>query len=292
MKIVVRMAAGLANRMFQYSYYLYLKKHGIEVYVDNRYRATKWKMEDIEWNRIFPNAPINQAITSLIYRLGGAYDILSKIRRHYLSFTCKYEQMSTAFNAPNHDYYTSDKYIIGIFQNAEMVYNVKKEVQDAFSFSPFTDKKNIKLKKEIESCNSVSIHLRKGEDYLLRATAYKGTCNVDYYEKAISLIKEKVSAPKFYVFTDNPKWVRENLKGFEYTLVENNPVVGWGNHCDMQLMSYCKHNIIANSTYSWWGAFLNQNTNKIVIAPLQWFSKEHNLKSYADETICKGWIGL
>ena len=291
-KVIVRMAAGLANRMFQYAYFLYLKKNGVDVYVDNNYKATKWKMEDIDWNKIFPNAALSQAPNSLIFQLGGSYDLFSKVRRHYFSFTCRYEQMKTAFEAPNALYYDKSKYVVGIFQNAKVVDQVRDEVKRSFSFSPFEDEQNIKLQREIQSCNSVAVHLRKGEDYLLRAKAFKGTCGIDYYLKAINLRKEKVENPHFYVFTDNPKWVQNNLKGFDYTLVDNNPAIGWGNHFDMQLMSYCKHNIIANSTYSWWGAYLNDNPNKIVIAPLQWFSPQHDSKSYADETICEGWIGI
>lgn len=292
-KVVVRMAAGLANRMFQYAYCLYLKKQGVDALVDNNYKATKWKMEDIDWQRIFPNAVLNQASSSFIFKLGGAYDLFSKIRRHYLPFTSKYVQMKSAFESPSAEYYcNSSKYVVGIFQNAKIVDFVKEEVLNAFAFSPFTDENNIQLQKELQNCNSVAVHLRKGEDYLMRATAFKGTCGVDYYLKAIDIIKEKVDNPKFFVFTDNPNWVKENLHGFDYKLVDNNPAIGWGNHFDMQLMSCCKHNIIANSTYSWWGAYLNPNPHKIVIAPLQWFSPLHDSKSYAEETICKGWIGI
>lgn len=79
------------------------------------------------------------------------------------------------------------------------------------------------------------------------------------------MIIDKVAVPKFYVFTDNPDWVRENFKDIEYTLVEGNPASGWGSHFDMQLMSVCKHNIISNSTYSWWSAFLNAHPQKIVV---------------------------
>lgn len=80
-------------------------------------------------------------------------------------------------------------------------------------------------------------------------------------------MKEKLQHPKFYVFTDNVDWVKENFQEIEYTLLKGNPADGYGNHFDMQLMSLCKHNIISNSTYSWWSAFLNQNPGKVVIAP-------------------------
>jgi hypothetical protein len=87
-------------------------------------------------------------------------------------------------------------------------------------------------------------------------------------------MKESVVDPVFYVFTDNQDWVKENIKDIEYTLVDWNPTSNKRNFRDMQLMSCAKHNIIANSTYSWWGAWLNRNPDKIVIAPEPWFNPE------------------
>ena len=132
--------------------------------------------------------------------------------------------------------------------------------------------------------------VEKGKDYMKREI-FANTCPLEYYLKAVDIIKDRVEDPVFYVFTDNPDWVKENLKGIDYTLVEDNPAIGWGNHFDMQLMSCCKHNIIANSTYSWWGAFLNDNPNKIVIEPRYWFNPmiEHYRKR-ENNTACEGWI--
>lgn len=121
---------------------------------------------------------------------------------------------------------------------------------------------------------------------------YQETCPLDYYRKAIAYIKEKVDNPKFYVFADNPAWVTEHFNEFDYTLIEGNPPAGWGSHFDMQLMSYCKHNIISNSTYSWWGAFLNKNPEKIVILPHQWFNPKSCEESTSEKVQCKGWVAL
>lgn len=118
-----------------------------------------------------------------------------------------------------------------------------------------------KICKKMQSCESVAIHVRKGKDYAQRIW-YQNTCPIEYYQKAIRLISEKVNNPKLYVFTDNPEWVKEHFKDFHYTLVEGNPASGWGSHFDMQLMSVCKHNVISNSTYSWWSAFLNEHNGK------------------------------
>ena len=287
------MAAGLANRMFQYSYYLYLKKKGLEAFVDNNYKATKWKMEDIAWEKIFPNATINQAPNSLIFKYGGGYGYIDKIRRHYLHFFSRVWIAQDPTIIPTDNDLIKYRYFIGVFQDASFIDSIKNEVYNAFRFSEFgRDSLNANLALKMKSENSVSIHFRKGKDYLKQEN-FKNTCSIEYYREATRIIKNKVKDPVFYVFTDNPEWVKENFTDIEYTLVDNNPSIGWGNHFDLQLMSCCKHNIIANSTYSWWGAFLNKNPDKIVIDPQYWFNP--NLSKHQNKinkTACEGWILL
>lgn len=180
---------------------------------------------------------------------------------------------------------------MGVFQNAKMVEIVEQDVKRCFIFQPFTDERNQKLEKEMAVCESVAIHVRKGKDYAERVW-YQNTCPVEYYHKAIQLISEKVNHPKFYVFTDNPEWVKEHFKDFTYTLVEGNPASGWGSHFDMQLMSMCKHNIISNSTYSWWSAFLNAYSNKIVVAPKVWFNPDSCTEFTSERILCKDWLAV
>lgn len=290
MQVIVNMACGLANRMFQYTYHLYLSKKGYDTVVDY-YETATLVHEKVEWKRIFPKAHINQASKWDVFRLGGGSNIFSKIRRRYLPMTCKVHHMPTAFSASVPSQTEKDKYIFGVFQNAVMADEVKEEVQSIFAFTPFEDERNNSLMKEIQACNSIGIHIRKGQDYMSRIW-YQNTCSLDYYRKAIAYIKERVENPKFYVFADNPEWVKENFWEFDYQLVEGNPPAGWGSHFDMQLMSCCKHNIISNSTYSWWGAFLNKNDDKIVILPKQWFNPVSCEESTSEKVQCKGWIAL
>ena len=94
------------------------------------------------------------------------------------------------------------------------------------------------------------------------------------------------------VFADNKEWVKENLTGFEYTLVDGNPGSGYGSHFDLQQMSCCKHNIISNSTYSWWGAFLNKHEGKIVVMPKIWFNPASCEEHTSDRLQCAKWIQL
>lgn len=287
--IIVNIACGLANRMFQYSYYLYLKKLEYNVMVDF-YKTAKLKHENVSWNLIFPHVIIPQATAWNVFKSGGGSDIISRIRRRYFPFTCKVQTLS-AFEVPVPDKAEQSVYMMGVFQNAKMVETVRDEVMKAFAFRPFSDGFNLALMKEIQSCQSVAIHVRKGKDYMSRVW-YQQTCPLEYYQRAVALIKEKVENPRFFVFADNKEWVKENFKDFDYTLVEGNPVAGYGSHFDMQLMSLCQHNILSNSTYSWWGAFLNRNPDKMVVLPEIWFNPA-SCRDYTSEKVqCKGWIAL
>ena len=288
--IVVNIACGLANRMFQYTYYLYLKNLGYDVYVDF-YRTAKLSHENVAWEHIFPNAYLPQASFWQVQWLGGGSDILSKARRRYLPFTHRVVQMPTAFDVQLPNEHNGDQYIMGVFQNAKMADAVKEEAKAVFTFVPFEEGRNAELMHEMQNVESVAIHVRKGTDYASRIW-YQNTCPTKYYEDAVRLMQEKLGTPRFYVFTDNPDWVKENLHGFEYTLVEGNPPSGWGSHFDMQLMSYCKHNIISNSTYAWWAAFLNKNAEKIVVCPNIWFNPESCEEHTSSRVLCEGWIAL
>lgn len=286
---IVNMACGLANRMFQYSYYLYLKSFGYKAEVDF-YRTAKLAHEDVAWERIFPQATLPQASAWRVFRLGGGCNLISKIRRR-LPFGHGVKQMKTAFDCSLPNKTRGSQYIIGVFQRAQMVDTVRKQVQEAFRFAPFEDRQNQQWQAQMQTENSVAIHIRKGRDYQTNKFL-KDTCPVAYYERAVAYIRKRVPNPTFYIFTDNPQWVHDHISFFDYTLVEGNPSSGWGNHFDMQLMSCCRHNIICNSTYSWWGAYLNSNPDKIVIGPHQWFNPSSCEESTSEKTLCHDWVAL
>lgn len=289
MKVIVNMACGLANRMFQYSYYQYLLKEGYDVYVDY-FKTKTLEHEDVEWSRIFPLATFRQADDRDIRRMGGKHDFFSRICRKYFPGLTSVVEMKTAFDIflPYRD---KDAYLLGVFQNAEIVENVDSVINNLFVFPEFESEKNRSLAEILVNENSVGIHIRKGKDYQTRIW-YRNTCEIDYYKKAVDFVKSKVLNPRFYIFTDNPIWVKENMSWLDYILVEGNPGFGWGSHCDMQLMSLCKHNIISNSTYSWWGAYLNKNIDKIVICPKVWFNPQATADFTSDKLIVDKWTSL
>lgn len=145
---------------------------------------------------------------------------------------------------------------------------------------------NAALLQQIQNPNSVAIHVRRG-DYLLPqyAPRYAGICSEDYYKKAIDICQEKIAEPLFFVFSDDVEWVIDNLR------IENAVYVDWNRGddsiYDMYLMSHAYTNIIANSSFSYWAARLNQNKN-LVIYPTQWY----NAPFVAPDIFPKDWIGI
>lgn len=191
MEAIVNMACGLANRMFQYSYYLYLKKRGWQVTVDF-YRKSKLPHENVDWEHIFPNAKIEQASKLKVLIKGGGAYALSKIRRRYLPWTTQVLEMPTAFTVdlPREN----GQYMMGVFQNADMVESVRDEILKAFAFHPFSGGENFRLMNEmLNNKYSVGIHVRKGKDYTKRVL-YQNTCSIEYYKNAVEYLKDLNSA--------------------------------------------------------------------------------------------------
>lgn len=291
MKITVHVAGGLANKMFHCAAAIALKKQGNEVAIDDESEAIEFEHDRLSLQAIFPHLDLARMERGS-YKHAGKTSLYSKLMRrlpfiagekYYISHCFNYDE---AFIGS----IKRDSYIICPFQNEKYFEKAVDEVRSAFSFPTIEDEKNIELIKKLEAENSVSIHVRKGDGYATWPE-FVGTCPLEYYKKAVSKLQSIEANLKFYVFTDSPDWVRENFGWFDYTLVDWNPCVGWGNHFDMQLMTHCKHNIIANSTYSWWGAWLNPNPGKVVIAPAEWFKLCSKVKEQSD-IVPLSWIRL
>lgn len=156
------------------------------------------------------------------------------------------------------------------FGNPNDVVGIENELKEIFTFVPFEEENNIQLAKEIEAVESVSIHTRvSAMDYGMSAALHR-----NYYKKAVNYIEKKLGTNvQYFIFSDRPEWVKENLECVgineerKYVIVNNNS--GEKSFRDMQLMSMCKHNICAQSTFSWWAGFLNNNDDKIWITPYE-----------------------
>lgn len=162
-------------------------------------------------------------------------------------------------------------FIEGFFQSPK--YFDEKLIKEKFQFRGIFKGLNKEIIEKAQSSNSVSLHIRRG-DYVQK-TRYKNLFNqldIEHYKKAVNLMNSQVEGTKYFIFSDDPMWVVENLKIEGATYVMHN--TGENSWMDLALMSKCKHNIIANSSFSFWGAFLNSNLNKVVIAPKIWFNED------------------
>lgn len=285
---------GLANRMFQYAFSRSLVYKGYNVLYDTHNFKPRNRMtyEDVSLNDAFPGVDIptipNDAFRfSCINGRKGKFlrflNTLVKNEKYIFEPQFRYCPEVYSKILPNCN-------LIGLWQSEKYFEDIKQDIRSQFVFRPFYDERNISIGSKMSKENSVALHIRKGDDYT-RDCMWKGTCTKEYFEAAINYIRDNVINPVFYIFTDNKNWVRENLLDVNYTLVDWNPVKGKENFRDMQLMSCARHNIISNSSYSWWGAWLNSNPEKIVVAPKVWFNPE--LESYRNnEIVCKDWIAL
>lgn len=165
-------------------------------------------------------------------------------------------------------------YLVGYWQSEKYFDDIKDIIRSEFSVKDELDSKNKDIADCITNCNSVSLHIRRG-DYINnpKTNLVHGTCSMDYYRRCILKIGKNIHKPHFFIFTDDPEWVAKNMKlEFPMTLIDHNGPAR--DYEDLRLMSMCQHNIIANSTFSWWGAWLNPNPDKIVFIPERWFQKE------------------
>jgi len=162
-------------------------------------------------------------------------------------------------------------YMNGHWQSERYFCSISQLIRYELTLITEPDAVNRVMIEKMDSCEAVVLHVRRG-DYVKNTStnAYHGVCGLDYYEKAIDKLLLQVNVPHFFIFSDDPEWTSENLKlPYVSTYVTHN--TGKQDYEDLRLMSRGKHFIVANSSFSWWGAWLSNNPTKNVIAPKQWF---------------------
>ncbi len=161
-------------------------------------------------------------------------------------------------------------YLDGVWANERYFTDIKDLIREDFQLKNPSDEANTELCQMIESVNSVAVHVRRG-DYVSNQVTnrYHGLCSLEYYAFAIASLADKVKDPHFFLFSDDPQWVKDNIKVNAPAVYVSHNTTGKG-YEDLKLMKSCKHNIIANSSFSWWAAWLNSNPDKIIFAPLKW----------------------
>ena len=173
---------------------------------------------------------------------------------------------------PDLERYSGARYMSGFWQSEKYFSDVDVEIRRDFQFRKPADPENSKWSDQLRSCESVSVHVRRGDYANNPATReVHGLCSLDYYRAAARHVCEIASKPEFFVFSDDPDWVERELGlGVRFSTMKHNPREK--DYEDLRLMSNCKYHIIANSTFSWWGAWLSTVEGKVVIAPRKWMA--------------------
>lgn len=280
---IVWIDGGLGNQMFQYALALKLMYLGREVKLDVTKYAEHHVHNDFELDKVFgisvPLADLKE-IKSLGYR--KANHLTEFLKKTPLRKKTIYNNESYTFdrNVLELDGY----YLEGYWQSEKYFLDIREKILETYHFPEFTTARQWEYAKRIRESRSVSVHIRRG-DYL-NYSYLQNICTLDYYRSAMQYFREKYPQDaEFYIFTNDIPWAKEHFQEKDCHFVTGNS--GADSFRDMQLMSICGDNIIANSSFSWWGAWLNQNSEKTVIAPEKWIS---NAEDEIIDVIPEKWI--
>ncbi|WP_239183401.1 alpha-1,2-fucosyltransferase [Vibrio sp. Of7-15] len=271
---IVNINSGLGNQMFQFAFYLSLKEKykNEDVKVDLSWFDSEEFHNGFELEKIFNVSPDYSSRKEVSSLSQVGYSLYSRIMRRLLprkkSEIIELKENQFSFNPELYGNAGDSNYYLGYWQSYKYFYSIENIVKDTFNFPPFNEFENKSMNSFLEDnkARTVSIHVRRG-DYS-NHKSLGGLCSIEYYEKAILEVEKKIKNPIFIVFSNDIDWCRENLTFDNVKFVDWNS--GELSYRDMQLMSMCNSNILANSSFSWWGAFLNSNEDKLVIAPKVW----------------------
>ena len=293
--ITVKLIGGLGNQMFQYATARRLAlHHNTDLKLDisgyenqppgdtpRHYELGNFKVKASLEGKYTPYRG-EHSTKPLAKQLGALIAAASGVRQSIIkenSFLFEPRVLSAPDNV----------YLSGYWQSEKYFKDIAKILRTEFELKNKPSAPNAKTLDMIKNSSAVSLHVRRG-DYVTNDAANKfhGTKGLDYYFDSIAHIKHHVKDPHIFVFSDDPKWCQENLKtGLPTTYVTNNS--GDKGFEDLRLMSACDHHIIANSSFSWWGAWLNPSPNKIVLAPAKWFNDPAVDTS---DIYAEGWIKI
>ena len=293
--IIVRLMGGLGNQMFQYAAGKALADRlGVPLqldrtFLDQRSENPGYTLRNFELDVFQISAgTVEKSVVarmrkplenSMHRKLSNMFPSL--IRNHVFSET--QEKLIKEF-----ELLTDPVYMEGYWQTEKYFLSIADQLRSK-DFIPVAaiSSMNAELLRKIGRTSSVSMHVRRG-DYVTNAETnkYHGICSVDYYQHSAKMIVEKTGADHFYVFSDDPEWVKANIVlPYSTTYISHN--IARESYWDIVLMQHCKHHIIANSSFSWWGAWLNSSKEKIVVAPEKWFTDP---SAVSNQMISEGWI--
>lgn len=284
--IIIKVNGGLGNQLQQYALYDKMKAMGKEVKLDLTWfekdmeKASRRILELNYFSDITYEVATQKEIKEVLGNRNIFIKCLEKLHLKECPLYIEHQMYDPGiFELKNkilEGYWACESYY------ADRIWDLCKQLEFPSNISD----ENKRMKEKIQKYNAVSIHVRRG-DYLTEENQrmFGGICTKQYYEEAIKLIKEKIERPHFFIFSDDSAYVKEHYSNEDFTVVDINH--GINSFWDMYLMSQCKHNICANSTFSFWGARLNRNIHKVMIRPL----KQKNCDWYKPDEMKQLWQG-
>lgn len=270
--IAFKAQGGLGNQLFQYAAARHLAlQHKCALVVDHHWFDHPGLGEtprSLELTR-YP-LEMRLATRSELFRWAPIRSRWGRYLKPLQSMTVIHEKgfgiNSNVFTAP------PNSYLVGFWQSEAYFTAIREQLLTELTPLDHPGPADLTLIEQMEQSESVCVHVRRG-DYvsLASASTYHGLCSLTYYRKAIEQMAERLHAPTLFVFSDDPEWTKANLRSSYPThFVDHNPPEQAFQ--DLRMMSKCKHHILANSSFSWWGAWLSRSANQIVIAPEQWYA--------------------
>jgi hypothetical protein len=272
--IIVQLIGGLGNQMFQYAIgYRLAKLSGTALKLDiagfEKYKLHKVAIHHLNVDYkdlVIPKNEINKLVHSYgIKNWFKKYGILQpKIKI--------IKDKEQGYREEVIKKYNEDVYLEGFWQSEKYFKPVEDEIRKRLQVITPPSPANQQILSKIKSTNAVSVHIRRA-DYVTnpKTLAFHGACSMDYYKQATDIIKSKTSNPHFFIFSDDIEWAKQNIDfGTAQYFADINDADT--NYEDLRLMYSCNHYVIANSSFSWWGAWLNPSKEKIVVAPQKWFN--------------------
>ena len=284
--IIVKIIGGLGNQMFSYAFAKAMESRGNRVKIDISGYKT-YKLHEYQLDKFNIDLPVSTESEN--NSLFGKTFFNKIMRRIGLDFSKRIKEKNLFFKK-NFLEVTNETYFEGYFQSEKYFKDIRNIIRTQFSIKPSISSYTNDLKKIIIDSNaSCSLHIRRGDYVDAKNISTHGICGSEYYENAVKYLEKKFGVLNYFIFSDDLEWCKNNLKLDNAVFVDSKEKRIA--HEDIYLMSLCNHNVIANSSFSWWGAWLNSNKDKVVIAPKAWFSNGE-LQKQTKDIIPNSWIKL
>lgn len=271
--VIVQLTGGMGNQMFQYALgrNLAIRNNTVLKLDLNFFKTYEWHEYSLAPFNIKEDIASDKEINALKSIYTSKWDQLVGTLKNQFSKPHYIIEEGLGFK-PEVLKLSGNIYLEGYWQSEKYFLDIEKSIREEFKINVPPSNHNQKVLDQINHSNSISLHVRRGVYATVpEVNKAHGLCSPEYYDRAVEYINQNIKDPLYFIFSDEIAWAKENLKiNGKCVFVDQND--DKTDYEDIRMMSACKHNIMANSTFSWWASWLNQNKDKTIIAPRTWFA--------------------